>query len=326
MQLLRYIVRQLSPWGTNLQSDTLYGLLLTRLAERKGPEACRAAIDAFRAGRPPFLLSSVLPHGMIFTPQLPTPKRSLFRAWVEEGSFVDKSGKKLSLFSTLERFKKFQTMRYLPLTVWQSNAQNLSVKPLLAWFCKNPEKNEKVSTESIEPHVTIDRIRGTKLPGGFFINRLLWYAQDTSFDIYAQTDDPKELLSLLKEVGELGFGQDASTGNGRFSVTQDTSFDPSPLETPGPHKLLCSVCAAKSMADFDGWYTIEGKRGKAGSLNASPYKATMILMQEGSILKSLPDIPYVPYILEGIHADPKIVQITHPLVLSCRLNEEESNA
>ncbi|MBQ7606893.1 MAG: hypothetical protein IJU76_02810 [Desulfovibrionaceae bacterium] len=322
MQLLRYIVRQLSPCGTPLRSDTLYGLLLTRLAERSGPEACRAAIDAFRAGRPPFLLSSILPHGMIFKPQLPSPKRSLFRSWVEEGSFVDESGKKLSLFSTLVQLKKFRKIRYLPLHVWQSNAQNLSVKPLFQWFCSNPAQNENLLTESIEPHVTIDRMRGTALPGGLFFNRLRCSVHDATFDIYAQTDEPAKLLALLEEVGDLGYGQDASTGKGRFSVTQDKSFDPTQLETPGPHKLLCSVCAAQSMAGFDGWYTIEGKRGKAGPLNVSPHKATMILVQEGSVLKSLPALPYI---LEGIHADPKIVQITHPLVLSCRLNEEESN-
>ena len=46
MQLLRYIVRPLSPWGTPLRSDTLCGLLLWRLAERYGSAACRAAMAA----------------------------------------------------------------------------------------------------------------------------------------------------------------------------------------------------------------------------------------------------------------------------------------
>ena len=75
MKLHRYLVRPLSPWGTPLRGDTLYGLVLWRIAELDGDAACRETIAAFRSGRPPFVLSSAIPHGMLFAPRLPPAPR-----------------------------------------------------------------------------------------------------------------------------------------------------------------------------------------------------------------------------------------------------------
>lgn len=323
MQLLRYIVHQLSPWGIPLRSDTLCGLVLTRLSERQGPQACLDAIDAFRSGQPPFILSSLMPSDTVFMPTLPPPPRELFRTWVNEGAFSDENGKKLSLFSACERYKSFSKIRYIPLDLWLRHRNNLSVKPLFEWFCSKKHTDEPSETVAISPHVTIDRAKGTAHPNAFFFNSMRYYAKDMAFHIYARSEEPAKLLEILQEVGDFGFGQDASTGKGRFSVEQDTSFDASILDNSEPHSLLCSVFSAPSLANCDGWYTIEAKRGKAGPLVRSPYKATLLLMQEGSVLLSLPQ---PPFILEGINADKRIVQITHPFVLSCRLTEEVTNA
>ena len=92
MRLHRFLLRPLAPWATPLRSDTLYGLLLWRIAERQGDEACRHAITAFLEGKPPFVLSSALPEGSVFAPRLPPVPRARFRQWVEEGAIVDAAG------------------------------------------------------------------------------------------------------------------------------------------------------------------------------------------------------------------------------------------
>ncbi len=324
MHLLRYIVRPLSPWGTPLRSDTLCGLLLCRLAERQGAAACRSAIEDFRAGRPPFILSSAMPMGMVFTPRLPPAPRSLFRRWVQEEAFRDAEGKALSLFEALQAYKRFRKARWIPAGVWEEHARALSLRPLLEWYCRQ-DKNAAAanSRESEEPHVSIDRCSGAAAEGGLFFNRIRWFAEGAAFHVYASAADPAALLDLLREAGDLGFGMDASTGKGRFAVEADAAFDPSPLENGGPHSLLCSVCAAMDMSALDGWYALETKRGKAGPAVAVPHKAPMLMVQEGSVLRTL---PAAPYLLEGVNADAAVVQVTQPLVLPCRAAEEEPDA
>ena len=334
MQLLRYIVRPLSPWGTPLRSDTLCGLLLWRLAERYGSAACRAAIAAFRAGEPPFVLSSALTLGMVSSPCLPPAPRALFRQWVNTGEFRDAGGKAISLFEALQAYKRFRKTAHLPVEVWARHAPSLSLRPLLAWFCQWSAKKDSPKTgESVEPHVSIDRRSATAAEGGLFFNRLTWIAEGAPFHLYARAADPTALLELLREAGglaaqahtetgDLGFGKDASTGKGRFAVEPDNAFDPAPLENDGPHAMLCSVCASMDMSCVDGWYSVATKRGKAGPGLASPHKAPMLLLQEGSVLRRL---PAGPYLLEGIHADPAIVQVTPPLTLPCRIAEEASH-
>ena len=70
MVLHRFIITPLSPWITPLRSDTLNGLLASRIAEDEGEEAVRQCLDAFLSGQEPFAVSSAMPAGF-----LPMPKQ-----------------------------------------------------------------------------------------------------------------------------------------------------------------------------------------------------------------------------------------------------------
>lgn len=325
MRLHRFLLRPLSPWATPLRSDTLYGLLLWRIAERRGDAACRDAIAAFLEGRPPFALSSALPEGDLFAPRLPPVPRALFRQWVEEErAFTDRTGAALDLGGALQAFKRFRKRAYLPLGDWRKHAGNLSVRGLFAAFCARalPQQDgcaNAPDAHTVEPHVAVDRRSGGALEGALYFNRLRWFREDTRLHLYARTDAADDLLSLLAEVGELGFGKDAATGKGRFAVENDPDFRPGDLENDGPDALLLSVCAAPDMTDLDGWYATETKRGKVWGTGISPFKNPILLLREGSLLHRFPKGPFV---LRGIHPQDRIVQITHPLALPCRLAEE----
>lgn len=231
MKLHRYLVRPLSPWGTPLRGDTLYGLVLWRIAELDGDAACRETIAAFRSGRPPFVLSSAMPQGMLFAPRLPPAPRAVFRRWVEEEAFRDTEGKPLDLYAALQAYKRFRKMTRLPVEVWIRHAPALSVRELFAWHCRQrQEKENPKKMRGSEPHVSIDRGNGRALEGGLFFTRLEYFSQESRLHVYARTDEPDRLLALLRLVGELGFGRDASTGKGRFSVEPDADFDPAPLD------------------------------------------------------------------------------------------------
>lgn len=324
MKLQRFVLRPQSPWGTALRSDTLYGLLLWRIAEKYGPEKCSQTINAFRAEEPVFVLSSAMPAHCVPMPCLPPAPRRMFRQWLADGVFRTTSEAKDPLFAALDKFKDFRKESYLPLAVWTKYANRLSIRDLFDWYCDDrQERYPKSQEQAFEPHVRIDRMNNGAAEGGLFYTRLCYF-KDAAFHLYARTAEPDYLLELLTLVGELGFGRDASIGKGRFTVELDKDFDPASLELPelaqgpGTCRLLLSICASPDMSAIDGWYRTEVKRGKAGPGVVSPFKNPFLCLKEGSILRSLPQGPHLLH----IHQDPAIVQITQPLTLPCRLTEE----
>ncbi|MBQ7617522.1 MAG: hypothetical protein IJS50_01480 [Desulfovibrio sp.] len=331
MSLKRYTIRPLSPWGTRLRSDTLAGLLLCRIAEQKGDVACKQAIEAFKAGEPPFVVSSVLPKDKVPMPKLPAIPRARFQELVNSEKIRDLNDNILNLFEALNAQKKFRKQSYLPLKEWISFAKELSTEALFTSFCKKCELKDKEGPQPkkpkeqpwekqlVEPHVTIDRRAQTAQQGGLFFNHLTTFQPNFYFQVYARTEQPYELLELLKAIGDQGFGKDASTGKGRFSAELDEAFDAKSVEIEGESSLLCSVLGAEDMSGLRGWYAVGAKRGKAGPMHANPFKNPMVLVEEGAILESLPKGPYV---LTDIHPDSRLVQITVPLTLNCHLTEE----
>ena len=73
------------------------------------------------------------------------------------------------------------------------------------------------------------------------------------------------------------------------------------------------------MAGLDGCYTTEIKRGKAWSSLLGPFKNPLLLLREGSLLHAL---PCGPFVLDGIHPDARLVQVTQPLLLPCHMAKE----
>ncbi len=324
MSLHRYILTPQSAWATPLRSDTLAGLLLYRLAEDEGETALQAEITAFMEGRPPFVLSSAMPADTVFAPKLPPLPRKLFAGMAEQGCFCDASGRKLTLFEALSTFKTYRKKRFLPLCVWEKHRHRLSSAALFAEFCTHPQDWERPSaTPHQEMHVTIARNSGAALDQGLFVSHSFWPAPGMRYHLYAQTSDSPALLERIRRIGVLGFGRDSSTGKGVFTIEEDTDFVPPKDDLP--HGLLLSLLAAEDMCGLEGWYAVEVKTGKAGQgiCGKNPYKSPFLSVHEGAVLTSLPKGPFV---LQGLNANPDIVQITQPLLLPCKLDEEVDNA
>lgn len=321
MALHRFILRPLSSWGTPLRSDTLAGLLLYRLAEDEGEAALRAELEAFQEGAPPFILSSAMPEGMVFAPKLPPAQRETFAAMTERGRFSREDGQSATLFEALGMYKRFRKNPFLPLEVWERHRASLSAAELFAEYCRQPKLWKGAGViRAQEMHVTIARNSGSALEGGLFTSHALWNTSDTSFHLYAETDDCPRLLARLKRMGQMGYGRDSSTGKGMFSIEEDAAFTPGSPDLP--HKLLLSMLSCGDLSGLKGWYSTEVKTGKAGPTfcRGNPFKSPFLCVQEGAVLTALPEGPFV---LRGIHADPAVMQITQPLTLPCRLAEEE---
>lgn len=321
MPLCRYILSPLSPWSGPPRSDTLYGLILRSVAEREGAKACQALIAAFLENRAPFELSSAVPANTLPAPFLPAPDFETFAKRVADapGNPVDK------FFKYSQKLKKFRKNPWLPLKLWLRRKDDLSAASLFFDEIdarEDEKKGEKkpFSTSAFQPHVSIDRQTGSAKNGQLFFTRLRYFAPDAKFHLYAKTDNPDLLLEYLDLIGDVGFGKDASVGLGRFSAQIDSAFDPHSLEVKNPNAAISlSVCSAPDLSGLRGYYRLETKRGKTGPGYANPFKKPFLMLREGSVLlMPLED----PCVLTDIGEDSRVVQITRPLTLPCRLAEE----
>ena len=317
MTLRRFNIRPLSPWTTPMRSDMLNGLLLYRIAEDEGDEAVETTIGLFAEGKVPFACSSAVPYGCLPMPKTAPASRDTLRELARKGTF----GKHKDFFEVLQEVKKFSKVKWVPLSIWQRVKGQASFLALFKEYCKEADCGgwrlvETGGAPLREPHVTVSRSTGSAVDGGLFFRDSRCYAEGTVFHLYAEAEDQGALLARLKRIGLLGFGKDASSGRGQFSIEADESFSPSDLPS-GPHHLLLSEFSQPRLPQLDDLYSMEVRRGRTGTMmGRNPFKAPFLCLQEGSVLKS---IPVGSSLLQGIHVNPKVVQVVHPVTVPCTL-------
>lgn len=337
MQLYRFIITPTSPWAGSLRSDTLYGLICWHIAECEGEARCGEVIEAFSAGQPPFMLSSAMPVERLPMPALAPISRARFRGLADR---IEPGGDE-ALFAALQKYKKFRKRKWLPLSAWTGHKGALSAEALFCDLAASDAAEEKSPHEArmgltagsagpaqvpeekseFEPHVAIDRRAGTAMDGQLFFLRLNYFPAGFRFHLYGRCGDPEYLLKYLKQIGELGFGRNASTGNGQFEAELDAQFDAAALDLgDADAQLLLSVCASGDMSALSGCYKLEVKRGKTGPGYENPFKKPFLMLSEGSVLTSAPAGPFV---LRDLNADRRVTQIMQPLYLPCRLAGRE---
>lgn len=318
MALYRYIITPLSAQSTPWQSDTLYGHLLCAAREFQGPAYLTRLLDAFRAGEPPFVLSSAFPRGMLPKPVLAPMSRANFKSLAE--GLVVPGG----LFQAMSKYKEFRKRPWLPVDVWPSVRDKLSSRVLFQLWLKGQSRNRATpdATQAMEMHNTIDRRTGRGLDGRLYTTTSVYHHATSRMDIYVQTENPEQFEVLLSHVALQGLGKDRSSGKGAFSFVLDPDFRPQDLiGSSGAWKLSLSVLSARNLHGLRGHYATLTKYGKVwnGFGQSNPFKKPFLALTEGATLSWLPALNHV---LTDIHADPAIVQITLPLCIPCSVEEE----
>lgn len=312
-----YCVTTCSAAGTPLRSDTLYGHLLCAARELDGENALGNLVGRFKEGRPPFILSSAFPAGMLPMPVLPNIPRADFQRFARERTEFGGS-----MFRALEKYKDFKKIKWLPVSLWVQLSVGFSQERLFAAYLDNLETGTfaaPAGKTELELHNTIDRQRGTVLAeGGLYTSEAAFYLPGTVLEMYVQTDDPSTFERYLEVLAKTGYGRDRSTGKGSFTFRRDDGFDPSLMAGSGNALMSLSVCSHQNLSTIKGYYSVFTKYGKVwnGFGQNNPFKKPFLAFAEGSVFQEL---PADGYILQGIHSDPKIVQITWPLTLPLTL-------
>ena len=115
--------------------------------------------------------------------------------------------------------------------------------------------------------------------------------------------DLENLQEGLKRIGQFGFGRDASTGLGRFSLGQTDEVNwPLPTLDQACYTLAPCVPNADHIAgQFAVPFTRFGRHGDQLVLTGKPFKNPIIMAEEGAVFFPAPDhLPVTPYIGQAV--------------------------
>lgn len=326
MALYRFLVAPRGALGTPLRSDTLNGHLVCAAAELDGPHTASELVQDFRAGRPPFACSSAFPENMLPRPCLPPiPRRRFHEAHGD------------NLFSILTKYKRFRKERWLPLDIWAEQRGDLSQAGLFASWLQDekrfkpmvkspPGQQWREREQAQEAHNSISRKDGAVLQeGGLYFSATTFFAPGSRLHLYVETSDIDPVSRWLKHIADTGFGRDRGTGKGALDFALDETFEPTSLLGEGSHVLCLSVLSGPDLSMLRGHWEAFVKFGKVynGFGQNNPFKKPFLALAEGAVLEPLSEAGFV---LDDIHPDPEIIQITWPLTIPLTLAREEARA
>lgn len=265
MKALTFTLRPLTPFGTALAGDTLFGHLCWALALRHGGAELERALDGYTAGRPFAVLSDAFPAGLLPRPTLPDAAAGL----PDTGAMARKA---------------LRRRRWLP---------DAHPAPALDHWLQQAVEAD-MGRDAVRTLNSINRLTGTTGRGAFAPRQAeqVEFAPGTLLHVHAVHDPARlvadQLQGLLSDIGVLGFGRDASTGLGKFEVVDRVER---PDAGPVRHAMTLAPCAPDPAdLDPDGcWWlplTRFGRHGGSAALGAGggPFKRPILLAHTGAVL------------------------------------------
>lgn len=230
MQAITYTLTPLSAFATPLLGDTLFGQLCWAIRNRYGEQRLEELLQGYTDNQPFAIISDAFPKGYLPKPTLPA--RFLSDKKVDDTG--DNAGDNTDDIAQRKVLKK---------KIWMPLDE--TAKPLNQWqtLCKtnqeviskiSPKTSQTINTNTFEnkrmqPHNSINRFTGTTGEGQFAPYGMLqtWYHPDLQLQCHILLDEKRftqaECQQCLHDIGNFGFGRDASIGMGKFSIDKPQS-------------------------------------------------------------------------------------------------------
>jgi CRISPR-associated protein Csm4 len=184
-----------------------------------------------------------------------------------------------------------------------------------------------------QPHNTINRLTGTTGEGRFapFSVDQKMYIPLTELSVFigvAEDFNIEQVKTAFQRIGDFGFGKDASTGLGKFSVSGTSEIDLQRLGAEHPNACYTlSPCVPEKDLLGDMFFTPFTRFGRHGDILAKsgkPFKNPVIMADEGAIFVAKSDDvftkPYLGTAVLGISkAEQKAVTQGYSLYIPVRV-------
>ncbi|WP_138380358.1 type III-A CRISPR-associated RAMP protein Csm4 [Luteithermobacter gelatinilyticus] len=278
MKWHRIMIRPQSAFGSSLKGDMLFGQLCWALRERFGEGRLNNLLEGYTTGRPFAVLSDAFPTGFLPRPTLP------LSFWAETGAEDRKAEK----------------------------AKNWIREEQLA-FPINRARAEKVEIFESQPafHNSINRETATTMGASFapYQTEQSWPAKSLdSLSLFLLLEDERlaaeEFKQAFCDMGQVGFGRDASIGLGRFEVTAiEEATLPAPAQpnavmtlapcAPQGGNWQTEKCYYKSFVRF-------GRHGNRAALLGNAFKKPVLLADTAAVLTPSGEQMPAPFAGQGL--------------------------
>ncbi|NOT11626.1 MAG: CRISPR-associated protein Csm7 [Methylococcaceae bacterium] len=297
MQSFCVTLKPLSAFATPLKGDTLFGQLCWAIRNRLSDSKLINCLEGYNHNRPFAVVSDAFPESFLPLPKLPS-------CFYQHPEGEDrKAVKKLAWLPEVELQK--------PLNEWLRHAVNsstiassISNKSFEATHSGTTPSSRVQATSLSEKHPhshnTINRQTNTTGEGGFapYSVEQEWFIPGLRWTVYVLLDtgllNMADFQQCLKDIGNFGFGKDASIGLGKFEVV-DFQEKPLPAQANANACLTLAPCAPQGQG-FDSnhsYYQLFTRFGRHGDVavhqEGKPFKNPVLLAQTAAVIYMTPE-------------------------------------
>ncbi len=306
-----------SPFGTPLDSDTLFGHICWAIYYMSGDSGKLSSFLNEFDKEPPLIMSGAFPEGYLpiplLSPMSANEKQELKRLYLDKHTKSDSlqyvnwlkrtSRQKYIALGTLSRFNNGLNKFNLFKAILDGDLQE-------KYFS---DANRKDLTDIEETttdiwHNTINRISNQVIEGQLYSKTASFYPEGLRLNIYVKTASmtEKDIEEIFQFIALNGYGADKSTGYGRFDVSIKNEYIfPEPNDFNA--YLLLSNTNADILSAHNALYHIQTKFGKIGGMFSanpaiSPFKKPVLQLTPGSIVYSDQAVECFGKNFKNIHA------------------------
>jgi CRISPR-associated protein Csm4 len=299
MQAFRVTLKLQSAFATPLKGDTLFGQLCWAIRNRFGEDRLTDLLAGYGHGQPFAVVSDAFPSGYWPLPKLP----GIYYDRIEG---EDRKAIKKRCWLPEDAIAK-------PISQWLSH----SVDAKTVVSCARADggsdtpsglKNA-LSERHPQPHNTISRHTNTTGEGGFapYAIEQEWFVPGVAWTIYLLLDTTRwtqeDCRQCLRDIGQIGFGRDASIGLGKFAVSEFVESEL--LSQTGANACLTLAPCAPQGLGFDArnsFYQLFSRFGRHGDIavhrEGKPFKNPVLLAQTAAVFAA--PLPESGFIGQGI--------------------------
>jgi CRISPR-associated protein Csm4 len=291
METVTLRLEPLAAFGTPLLGDTLFGQLCWAARQRYGVSRLDELLDGYTVGRPFAVVSDAFPEGYLPRPALPL-------SWFRQVSEADRKAVKKRFWLPLNALDE-------PMRDWLAACR--SDKELAHGLPREAEgdgSDFQLIAHHPQPHNTINRLTGTTGRGDFAPYNLMqrWHAPGLALNCRVVFDPERigagELARLFDDIGNTGFGRDASIGLGKFrAVAVEAGW---PRQAEPNACLTLAPCAPQGLGfdrrrSFYEVFTRFGRHGPDAVHLGNPFKTPVLLARAGAVFvpRSLPQAQFI---------------------------------
>lgn len=303
MQAFRVIINLQSAFATPLKGDTLFGQLCWAIRNRHGEDRLKELLSGYTCGQPFAVVSDAFPQGYLPLPKLP----KLPGTFYDKIEGADRKAIKKRCWLPVQAVEK-------PLAQWLSLAQT----PV-----EIAGRAGSLSEKHPQPHNTINRQTNTTGEDGFapYSIEQEWFIPGINWTLVLLLDTERlgaeDCRQCLQDIGNIGFGRDASIGLGKFSVSEFLELT-LPAQTSANACLTLAPCAPQGLG-FDAknsFYQLFTRFGRHGDIavhqEGKPFKNPVLLAQTAAVFVAQP--PASDFIGQGIGGNGELSKTLHATV------------